>query len=398
MSPLSETHPWISFQLDLRKADPESWMMLGEAESKCEHIAGVPLRPGVAKQFYQGYLAKGALATTAIEGNSLTEADARKIVEGKLEVPKSKEYLKQEIENIVKACEAILSERPTSMGALSVDLLCEFNRGVLENIPVENHVIPGKIRTIDVGVAKYKAPPHGECAQFLQHLCDWLNSADLRGDDEHQIAYALIRAIAAHVYIAWIHPFGDGNGRTARLVEYFVLVNAGVPLPSAHLLSNHYNHTRTEYYRQLTASSASGGEIMPLIKYALQGFVDGLKEQLGVIRVQQWDVAWVNYVHDSFRDKNSAADVRRRHVVLDLRQKDVTGAELRTLSPRVAAAYSRKQDKTISRDINALLKMGLIQKKGNRIRAYRDRILAFLPPRKTSPSTTKPKERELASP
>lgn len=47
--------------------------MLGEAASKCEHIAGVPLRPSVAQELHRLYLAKGALATTAIEGNTLTE-------------------------------------------------------------------------------------------------------------------------------------------------------------------------------------------------------------------------------------------------------------------------------------------------------------------------------------
>ncbi len=38
--------------------------------------------------------------------------------------------------------------------------------------------------------------------------------------------------------MAWIHPFGDGNGRTARLLEFLILARCGmVPLPAAHLLS-----------------------------------------------------------------------------------------------------------------------------------------------------------------
>jgi hypothetical protein len=39
------THPWLIFQLDLRALPPELWLLLGEARSKCEHLAGVPLRP-----------------------------------------------------------------------------------------------------------------------------------------------------------------------------------------------------------------------------------------------------------------------------------------------------------------------------------------------------------------
>ena len=67
------THPWLTFQLDLRKARPQLWMMLGEAQSKCEHIARVPLRPQIAQELHQVYLVKGVLATTAIEGNTLSE-------------------------------------------------------------------------------------------------------------------------------------------------------------------------------------------------------------------------------------------------------------------------------------------------------------------------------------
>lgn len=56
--------------------------------------------------------------------------------------------------------------------------------------------------------------------------------------------YAIFKAVVAHLYLAWIHPVGDGNGRTARLVEFQILLSSGVPSPAAHLLSNHYNQTR----------------------------------------------------------------------------------------------------------------------------------------------------------
>jgi hypothetical protein len=38
-----QTHPWITFRLDLRQADWGLWLDLGEAASKCEHLAGAPL-------------------------------------------------------------------------------------------------------------------------------------------------------------------------------------------------------------------------------------------------------------------------------------------------------------------------------------------------------------------
>lgn len=71
---------------------------------------------------------------------------------------------------------------------------------------------------------------------------------------------AILKAIAAHLYLAWIHPF-DGNGRTARLMELRLLLAAGVTTPATHLLSNHYNLTRGEYYRQLDAASRTGNPL-----------------------------------------------------------------------------------------------------------------------------------------
>ena len=63
------------FTADLRRAHTSLWLMLGECQSKCEHIAKVPLRPATAEMLYRLYVAKGALATTAIEGNTLSEEE-----------------------------------------------------------------------------------------------------------------------------------------------------------------------------------------------------------------------------------------------------------------------------------------------------------------------------------
>jgi hypothetical protein len=66
------THPWLTFQVDLASAPPNFWMAVGECQSKCEHLAGMPLAPEIDKYLHQVYLAKGVAATTAIEGNTLS--------------------------------------------------------------------------------------------------------------------------------------------------------------------------------------------------------------------------------------------------------------------------------------------------------------------------------------
>ena len=93
---------------------------------------------------------------------------------------------------------------------------------------------------------------------------------------------------------------GDGNGRTARLLELAILLEAGLPQPTCHLLSNHYNQARPAYYRQLDRASKAQNGPYGFIAYALTGFVDGLQDQKRLIREHQWQVAWVHFVHESF--------------------------------------------------------------------------------------------------
>src|SRR5947207_5877512 len=94
------THQWLTFDVDFRRATAKLWIRLGECQSKSEHLAGVPLHPKTARKLHDVYLAKGVLATTAIEGNTLSEEEVLQHLEGKLKLPKSREYLAQEITNI----------------------------------------------------------------------------------------------------------------------------------------------------------------------------------------------------------------------------------------------------------------------------------------------------------
>jgi Fic family protein len=363
-------------------------MLLGECQSKCEHIAGVPLKSGIADELHRVYLAKGALATTAIEGNTLSEEEVLKHLDGKLRLPPSRGYLQQEIDNIVQGCNGILKDikagKPPNISALRIK---QLNRIVLTGLKLEEGVIPGEIRVGSVGVARYRAAPAEDCELLLERLCSWLNSEEFKPSGDTRIAYAVLKAVLSHVYLAWIHPFGDGNGRTARLLEFQILIASGVPAPAAHLLSNHYNQTRTEYYRQLDSSSRSGGDVLPFVTYAVSGFVEGLRSQLEYIRLQQWEIAWHDFVHETFGGKSSPSDVRRRHLILDLSAQStpVSFAKLREMSPRIAVAYASKTDKTLSRDLNALGEMGLLLKTPDGMyQAKKEVILAFLPARATA--------------
>lgn len=381
-----KSHPWLSFEVDMSRARPSLWIRLGEAQSKCEHITEVPLRPGTADKLYQIYLAKGVHATTAIEGNTLSERQVLEHIEkGRLDLPPSKEYLEKEIDNVIRICNELNKQlKEDEFGLITVEKIKDFNKKILEGLSLNEGVVPGEIRKHSVQVGRYIGAPAEDCEHLLGRLCEWLKSDVFEPREKgDRIVYGIIKSIVAHLYLAWIHPFGDGNGRTARIIEFYILISAGVPDASSQLLSNHYNETRTEYYRQLEKTSTSGGNVLPFIEYAVQGFVDGLRDQLWVIRDQQWDVAWENFVHDSFKGKKGNMVDRQKHLVFDLSAKDgpVPMNKIIELSPRMALAYANKTTKTISRDVNDLLEMKppLIEKTKGGIEANKWIILAFRP-------------------
>lgn len=365
-----KTHPWIQFQLDTNKLNYRIWILLGEAQSKCEHIKGAPLLPDTIKQMYHVYLAKGALATTAIEGNTLTEAEVEKRIKGELKLPPSREYLGQEIDNVVNAYNMIATRLIKENGSdrLSVEEIEEYNRWLLKDLKLDEGIESGKLRNYPVGVADYRGAPPEDCEYLLTEYIHWLND-NFRYPEDQKVVFGILKAIVAHLYFVWIHPFGDGNGRTARLIEFQILLSVGVPAVAAHLLSNHYNITRTEYYRQLRETSKSGGEITEFIEYALQGFVDGLKNEIESIQEQQMHVHWINHIHNSFGGKESITEKRQRKLILEISNhlpETFTFTDVRHASSIIAEIYAEKTDITLKRDLIELVKMDfLVNKKDN---------------------------------
>ncbi len=378
-----KSHPWFKFLVDLTEAPPSFWLVLGECRSKCEHISGVPLRPDVAQLLHQVYVAKGAWGTTAIEGNTLSEEEVLKHVQGKLEVSPDREYLKQELDNIIQECNRMLVRIASrDMLVLSPERIKAINSIVLNGLPLAEGVQPGVVRRHSVGVLNYRGAPWEDCEFLLARLCEWLNSPDFEPKAGlERMHMAILKAIIAHLYIEWIHAFGDGNGRTGRLVEVQILMAAGVPSPACHLLSNHYNLTRKEYLARLRMASESGGNTIPFLTYALNGFLQGLRSQLAHVRKLQMENAWRNYVHDYFRNQPGKAAQRQKALLLDIFEKDspVSVAAVDQISPRVAKAYASMHPRTLIRDVKVLEEKRLLVREGKAVRANRELIASFLP-------------------
>jgi len=382
-----ETSPWITFQFTTTM--DMLWAKLGEAFSKNQHLAGSPLQPALASELASFLMVRGVLATAAIEGNTLTEDEAREIlVEGK-KLPPSQEYLEQEIRNIQTALTAIDSSgRDGNDFVLTTEWLKEQNRIVLTDLELEDHVVPGEYSLKDLVVGSvYKAPPREDVEFLMDKFCDWLNrdfiapSQDMSQPDDLRFYQAFFGAVLGHLYLAWIHPFGDGNGRTARLLEVATLAHCGVvPWVASNLLSDHYNKTRTRYYTRLNEASKAR-DVAGFVRYAAEGYVDQLRQQITMVRESQMRVAWINYVHERMRDETSGKTKdRRRELVLSLPVGKLTPRRMiRSLNPEMAAAYAGASDRMVARDLTALVHLELVRVGPEGVEPCADIINAFRP-------------------
>lgn len=383
-----ETHAWLTFQYRSSTFDKIS-MRMGEAFSKCRHLANTAIPPRSAVHLANIYLAKGVNATTAIEGNTLSEGEVQAILERRKQLPPSQAYLQKEVENvrdvIVEIYENSSEHQPF---VLTPEWLKEANAKILQGIECEDHVVPGEYtkKPLLVGSVYRGAPPE-DVSYLVDRMCEWINSMlevsrDPERADDIRFVQAFYAAVLSHLYIAWIHPFGDGNGRTARALECAILGRSRfVPWVSSNLLSNHYNRTRTRYYARLDAASRDG-DVDGFIGYAADGFVDMLREQISDVHsIQRW-LAWVNFVHEQFK-KETQGDTskRRRELLLALREGEWTPRnKIKRLNPDLAVMYAGLSDKAVSHDLNRLRDLGLLEV--SRSRGVRPRVElmdAFMP-------------------
>jgi Fic family protein len=341
--------------------------------------------PKVAERLRLAYISRGILGTAAIEGNTLTQEQVEQQLQGTLELPPSQEYLGREIENLQRAYTTIHEGiYDADRQGITEPEIKEFNRIILDGLPPKPDVVPGEYAIRQHGVGTYRAPTPAQIRELMPLAVEWLNHG---GWDQEvgpsPLVTHILRAILAHLYLAWIHPFGDGNGRTARMVEADLLARAGVPAIAYHLLSTHYNQTRTEYYRVLALTSATpGGDPGAFIRYALQGLADGLRHQIKDIKRQHREIVWRDYVHDCFRNLDTERYTRLRKLAMDLaeQQKPVPKAALWRISDRVTEAYRDRTLKTVSRDVTELLELGLIRRVEGGYVANTEQLEAFVAP------------------
>jgi Fic family protein len=216
-----------------------------------------------------------SIGSARIEGNNTTIAE---YIETKLEANKIVPSGIREIQNIEKAMAFI--EENVKDYPLNRAFIGEMHKMIVEGLlpppDGEGDKTPGDYRKTNLRIAKsgHLPPDWFSVDSFMSELTDFINKTD-------SPKYDLLKSAIAHHRFVWIHPFGNGNGRTVRLFTYAMLVKTGFNVnlgriinPTAVFCSN-----RNDYYNYLSqADKGTDAGILTWSEYVLKGLKDEIEK------------------------------------------------------------------------------------------------------------------------
>jgi Fic family protein len=167
-----------------------------------------------------------AITSAQLEGASTTREIAKDMLQKGLQ-PKDKSQ--QMILNNYLLMKKALEQQDED---LSIEFILELHE-IATRQAIENNAIAGELRQHDNIVItnsydenSFYPPAADTLIARLNHLCDFANT-DHSDNDPNNFIHPIVKAIILHFMIGYIHPFGDGNGRTARAIFYWSIIKSG---------------------------------------------------------------------------------------------------------------------------------------------------------------------------
>ncbi|MDP1743532.1 MAG: Fic family protein, partial [Candidatus Amesbacteria bacterium] len=222
---------------------------IGQVEAAREVIENAPLIPSWEARFQDDARVRVVHYGTALEGNDLTLSQAKIILEGGEIVARDRDI--QEIINYRKVLDYIekLADDKTNL-VYSREILQDLHKLVTDKIIPDNQV--GEFRETAVvlknsvtGEIGFRPPTFIEVPFLIDDFLRFLNSE--YGRKEHPV----LRAAITHYVLAAIHPFVEGNGRTARALATLVLFSEGYDIKRLFALEEYFDKHADEYFGAL---------------------------------------------------------------------------------------------------------------------------------------------------
>ena len=227
-------------------------------------LSGLPYLPQWIEQVHEEQLRLEAVGTSRIEGAEFSqrEQDEALVPESvtRFDLTHSQRQLRA-AEFTYRWLRSQPADRP-----VNDEFILEVHRRFVTGCD-DHNCEPGALRpdgsNVTFGTPQSRGVEGGdECRTAFDALCNAISGEFTEYD-------RIIQAMALHYHIGAMHPFGDGNGRTARGLEAFMLRRAGVNELVMVSLSNYYYEHKEEYLAALSASRRSGHDLTPFLRFTL---------------------------------------------------------------------------------------------------------------------------------
>ncbi|MGD0292889.1 MAG: Fic family protein [Terracidiphilus sp.] len=254
---------------------PKRWILydanavmasLVEAKAAVRALTTLPYQKSWVEALQELQLKREVAGTSRIEGAEFTERELDEAIRPNVSPEELRTRSQRQAHAAMQAYRWI-GELPADR-PISADLVREVHRRLVTGCD-EDHCPPGVLRARDYnvtfGIPQHRGAEGGPaCEEAFSGL---LQAAETEFRDHDP----LVQAMALHYHLAAMHPFLDGNGRTARAMEALVLRRAGLTDRAFVAMSNYYYDEKPAYLRVLSEVRQGGHDLTPFLIFALQG-------------------------------------------------------------------------------------------------------------------------------
>lgn len=242
-------------------------------------ISNNPLTYQDRQQYLISSVMEEAISSSQIEGAITTRVAAKEMLK-RNQKPRNKSEMM-----IVNNYQTIQYIRTRIEDDLTVETLLEIQalmtKDTLDNPADEGRLrVTDDVRVVDVtdGEVMHQPPSVIELEKLVNGLCYFFNS-----DSALIFIHPVVKASIIHFLVGYIHPFADGNGRTARALFYWYLLKKGYWLTEYLSISSVILETRTQYSKAFLYTETDNNDLTYFIQYKLkilQRAYDNLKHYL----------------------------------------------------------------------------------------------------------------------
>ena len=242
-----------------------------------ERIKGLPITPNVLKSLRETARLFSTHYSTQIEGNRLSAREVE-VALGKRGHFPGRERDEKEVKGYYRALEYAeeLANKKRGVTEKQIQSIHSFVMG--KKSPISYRKGQNIIKDSLTGGIVYLPPEAKDAPELMGEMVNWLNKVE-------QDVPCPIRAAIAHYQFATIHPYYDGNGRTARLLASLVLHLGGYDLKGISSLEEYYARDLKGYYNAISVGPShnyyegrADANITKWIEYFIFGMLDAFNK------------------------------------------------------------------------------------------------------------------------